>query len=293
MSTPSDALASATLPVVAFDWSFSLVHVTFDGSTVITYATLDDLLDRLATPHRLVGESTFESWDPQRRQAVLARIEASDHHLDVFRPRHTARARKVWGIDKSDVEDVKVIWRLAHHPRFVLHPAGDVDEVWRTRFAELQHDYNAMRLAKAPKAHMAAQAAAVLGPPSALTAVERAVLVGSGKYNPTLLAALWFCAERRLSRTEMERVLGLYGSAYPSLLRSEVHTHSFSRARSRLVEGGHAVTRRAVDDPVGETGTSEPDETTPAAKDWTLYRRVVRQVYRRLFDHLHPPAAAS
>jgi hypothetical protein len=70
---------------------------------------------------------------------------------------------------------------------------------------------------------------------------------------------VFFAAKRVRSRDEFERLLGLHGSAYPSLLRSEVHHHSFRFARKRGVT-------------------------------WNVYRRELRRTFSRLKNARPTPA---
>lgn len=48
-------------PLVALDWSFKEVHVTFDGDEVLRLRSFADLLALLDAPHKIVAESTFDS----------------------------------------------------------------------------------------------------------------------------------------------------------------------------------------------------------------------------------------
>lgn len=80
-------------PLVALDWSFSGIHVTFDGREVTRLSGVEELLEQLQDePHRIVAESTFESWDLARRHALVARVRDEGHELYVYRPIHTARS---------------------------------------------------------------------------------------------------------------------------------------------------------------------------------------------------------
>lgn len=269
-------------PVVALDWSFHGVHVTFDGVSVQELASVEALLAdaRLSRPHRIAAEATFESWDPQRRTAMLAALHAAGHELFVYRPLHTARARKVLRVDKSDAADALIIWRYAQHPRFRLYRYREVDREWAARFTALQREYVRLRLTGG-KAALAAAAAQVLGPLRERSPQSRAVLGSSSGYSETLLAVLAFAAGNDLTRNEMERLVGLHGSGYPSLLRSEVHTHNARHALKRLaafdgIHAGRAV--HELDDPT--VSVQVPDRSTQ--KDWRVYRREMRRAYAEL-----------
>ena len=64
------------------------------------------------------------------------------------------------------------------------------------------------------------QAIAILGPYKELPEERRPALGNGKEYSSSLLAAAMFAAQNATSRDEFERLLGLHGSGYPSLLRS-------------------------------------------------------------------------
>lgn len=275
-------------PVVALDWSFHGIHVTFDGEQVEQLASVDALLAdaRLRDPHRIAAESTFESWDPQRRLHLIERLRAAGHELFVYRPLHTARARRALGSEKSDAEDARTIWKLAHHPRFRLYPAVSPDQHWASTAGAAQQEYTRIRLTGG-KSALADTAAAVLGPLRERSEESQLVLGGSVRkdgYSETLLAVLWFVASKGFSRSEMERLVGLHGSGYPSLLRSEVHTHCARHALKKLAARAGVHRRRSVDDlgpsPLQDTSTED------SQGDWRIFRRELRRAYSELVASL-------
>lgn len=237
-------------PLAALDWSFKDVHVTFDGVDVARFRSVDDFLATLVRPHKIVAESTFESWDARRRRTVVEALRAAGHEIYVFRPIHTARSRGSSATEKSDANDARTIHRIVSSTRLHVYPLPDVDPAWEERRDRANREYQRLRLA-GEKAQLAEQAAAVLGPYRLLDDDARAVLGNGSSYSPSLLAAVFFATARSRSRDEFERLLGLHGSAYPSLLRSEVHHHSFRHARRRGVA-------------------------------WPLYRRELRRAFARL-----------
>jgi hypothetical protein len=243
---------SGPLPVVALDWAIHAVHVTFDGQRVDRYDRVDDLLATLTEPHRIVAEATFESWDPERRRNVLAQIRDAGHEIHVYRPIHTARHRAP-DMDKSDENDARVIYRIASEQRIHTYPPVDPDPVWVSKRETLNREYTHLRLTGG-KDSLTAAATAVLGPYDALDEQARSVLGNGKKYSPSLLAAAYFAAQHSTSRSEFERLLGLHGSGHPSVLRSEVHHHSFRHARKRGVT-------------------------------WQTYRRELRRAYQQLKRH--------
>lgn len=221
-------------PTVALDWSGHHVHATFDGKAVERLPDVGALLDRLATPHRIVCEATLESYDAGRRAAVLARIDRDGHELVVFNPRQTARARKRWDVTKSDANDARVIFRLAAEGRVHLMAAVEPDPVWTRRRDVANRQYTRIR-GSARKDELVVAAEAALGPYHDLDDDARAAL-GNGKgWMASVVAAAFFAAQWARSRDEFERLLGLHASAYPSLLRSEIHKHGYPHLAKRDV----------------------------------------------------------
>jgi len=284
MGSPGD-----TRPVLALDWSFHGIHATFDGATVEQFTSVDSLLDdpRLATPHRIAAEATFESWDPNRRRAMIDRLRRNGHELFVYRPLATARARHHLGIEKSDAADARIIWMYATHPRFHLYTPTEVSKSWAERFAAVQQEYTLVRLT-GQKPELAAKAAEILGPYATRSEHSRLVLGSKTGYSETILAVLWFVAARGFTRAEMEKLLGLHGAGYPSLLRSEIHTHSARHARKRLLDLPGVVSRRSVED----LNTPGPKDVA-SSKDWSIYRREIRRAYSELATWLRSHQVAE
>lgn len=131
-----------------------------------------------------------------------------------------------------------------------VYPLPDVDPDWVERRESANREYQRIRLSN-EKDLLVAAALEVLGPYKELDESARSVPRNGTTYSPSLTAAVFFAAQRVRSRDEFEHLLGLHGSAYPSLLRSEVHHHSFRFARKRGVT-------------------------------WKVYRRELRRAFSRL-----------
>jgi hypothetical protein len=242
-----------TRPLVAVDWSVHRIHYTFDGVSVATAVDLGELLTQLTVAHRIVVESTFESWDPARRTGFIRDARAAGHELYAYRPIHTAR-RRPEGMKKTDANDALVIHMIASSSNLHLYKLPELDEDWSAFRVAANREYALLRLAGG-KDELTTAAKAILGPYGTLDADARTVL-GNGKtYSPSLTAAVYFAATKAPTRAEFERLLGLHGSAHPSLLRSEIHHHSFRHARKRGVT-------------------------------WQQFRRELRRAYRRIRTHL-------
>lgn len=223
-------------PLVAVDWSARGLHITFDGVAVRQLEALEDLLEHLGdTPHRIAVESTIESWNPPRRQWFAETARSKGHEVYVFRPIHTARERAKLGLIKSDAADACVIWRIGQEGRIHLYPLPTPDLEWSSRRVSANTEYIRARGEGSKKA-LADEAARCLGPYRDLD-VRRQRLLGNGRtYYEALLAATYFAASKAKTRDEYERFLGLHGSAYPSILRSEVHHHAFRWLSKQGVE---------------------------------------------------------
>ena len=250
---PRSTFSADPRPLVAVDWSLHGIHVTQTGRSVTFYPSFDELLETLTQPARVVCEATVESWDPERRDALLTKFRTSGHEIYVFRPIHTARFRKRHDIEKSDENDTRVIYRIATQGRLHLYPAPALDRSWSAERERVNARYVQLRLA-GRKPGLVELATGILGPYTALPDELRHAL-GSGKgYSPSLLAAVTFATAHANSRSTWERLLGLHGSGYPTVLRSDVHHHSFQHARRRGVT-------------------------------WQEFRHALRWCYRQLREH--------
>lgn len=221
-------------PVVAVDWSIRRLDATADGSRVFTLASFDELLAGIDRPAKIVCEATVESWDPARRADLLTTVRTAGHELYVYRPIHTARLRRRLGIEKSDTNDARMIFRIATEGRLHLYPAPDLDLARSSERERLTGDYVRLRLSGG-KTRLIEAATSLLGSYRRLPAAHQMTL-GNGKhYSPSLIAATAFAAAHASSRGQFERILGLHGSGYPTILRSEVHHHSAQHALRRGV----------------------------------------------------------
>ena len=226
-----------------------------DGMAAHRLAPIDELLDQLDTPHRIVTESTFESWRPDRRQPVAARAASEGHVLEVVHPLQAERMRAHLELAKSDENDARAIFAIAQEGRVHTYGILAPDQEWAKFRVRANREYNRLRKGGG-KADLLAQAKAILGPFGEQSRDAQAALGNRGKYSEALICACYFAALRCTSRGQYERLLGLHGSAYPSLLRSEVHQHS---AKYRV---------RHEKNPNG-------------GLEWTVYRRELRRLFAR------------
>lgn len=241
-----------TRPVIAFDWSANNLDCTFDGEKVFSVKKVEDLAAMLTTPHKIICEASFESFVPGRRQAMAQMLRDAGHELYVFRPTATARFRYKNEIEKSNTNDSQVIYRIATETDTHVYPLLAHDSEWSDRRVAVNRKYFEIKMAKQKPELLIKPAKKILGWFSKLPE-DAKLMYGNGKadkYSETLLAAVYFATLHTTNRYDFERVLGLWQSAHPSLLRSDVHHHGYGSVRKRGVtmsEYRHAIrTLRAV-----------------------------------------------
>lgn len=97
-------------PIIAVDWSRSKVDV-YDGKTNRVCHNLIEVAQEY--PNTLIVlESTTESFELQNRQTVLDAFKKNNIKAYCFSPKHTARARMLLGIKKTDATDAAVIFHI-------------------------------------------------------------------------------------------------------------------------------------------------------------------------------------
>lgn len=146
-----------------------------------------------------------------------------------------------------------MIHAIACEGRIHLTSLVAPDPTWIEKRERANAQYARLRLS-GQKQDLIRSAEAILGPHRDLPDELRASLCSTTGYSPALLAACYFAAHHASTRAEFERLLGLHGSAYPSLLRSEVHHHAFRHRRKSGVT-------------------------------WTEFRRAIRFLYRTFNAH--------
>ena len=115
-------------PVIGVDWNRTEVQV-YDPRTGTTaqFRNLEDVA--AAYPGTfLVLESSSESFELQRRALVLAEFAKKDIVAYCYKTQFTAKFRRRHGIDKSDKNDAKVIYRIATETKLSLHVFGPLVE---------------------------------------------------------------------------------------------------------------------------------------------------------------------
>lgn len=196
------------METVAFDWSLNRgVEVAVDDSgETLRFASTTELLDYLDEPCRLVCECTVHSYNPMARRQFLDRCKAEGHDLRMFNPRLTAWRRKALGLErqKSDELDARMIYQIATASDIHLMEPQPKRSVKREvlRRARIIHRVDS------DTKRDGAGLARLLDTPDYLS-------------NAPLCSAA-IAALRCETRREWESVMGLHGSGYPSIFRSDV-----------------------------------------------------------------------
>ena len=258
-------LKNAQMPVLIFDWGGDAVHVIDLKANkgklpkdkkdkkafgdVKIYPTLAVLLDTLNTPTILVGESSFESFILEDREAFMERAKLEKHILLTTAPRSTGRHRRSVGFkkksDKSDFIDVYVIRDLATGNTHLKVPKMyDLnDEFNQSRVAANEELMKLMskriyrKSTRAKKGFMmdsakdkfAKELITKLPLYESLDEVEQMALGNGDEYSKALVACVYIAGKHAKNRQEFERICGFYVHGYPSMIRSEIYMHRWSR----------------------------------------------------------------
>lgn len=242
--------------LVCFDWSMNRgVVVVFSDDSWEQYPDLISLLDDLPRPCRLIGESTFESFDLQRRAETIARYENEpDVELLTIPARGNMRRRDKAGFDKKtsqsveiDVEDAKAMRQAVIAGMHLKKPALP-DPLWVKKRENACDDIMRLRRGRDARkkkkgrgflfdSHKDKYAKDLVSklPAFGLQPDVRRVALGPAAYNLTIVAAVGKCAEHAVSRREFDRLAGLYGHAYPSQFRSDLMYHGWTEKKKEAI----------------------------------------------------------
>ena len=249
-----------------YDWGGSMVHVINESANdgelptsvkdekaladVMKYPDLDAMMNDLKVPTEIIGESSFESFNLERRQHFIDRADREGHVLKSTCNRETGRHRRLCGFpkksDKTDMIDVYVIRHKAtetsahlkapriHNPNDPLilkHKAANED-LMRLRRSKT------LRISKRSKNGF------VMDPDKDLLALKiikelplyksldeelRFALGNGDKYSKSFVACIYVAAKRSNSRREFENICGLYAHGYPCMIRSDIYMHRWRK----------------------------------------------------------------
>lgn len=237
------------MQTVYFDWSHRTGVTTFgeEDKLLVVYPTLDELLDDLNEPTRLIGEATFESFNIGRRKAFMDRCDREGHELLTTPNRLTGRGRRRFGYpEKTDENDVHVIRDLVkagiHLKRPTLPDPEWVDrrEAAAKEIMELRR--NGRYLPKprsrgyafiSDKDSWATELVSKLPPYATLTPTQKLTLGDGKKYSLTVVAAVAVATKYARNVREFDRLAGLYSHAYGSQIRADLHHYGWSGGNQR------------------------------------------------------------
>jgi len=241
----------------AFDWGSragKLVFVSLDdidGAPVYS-ARLEDFI-REYEPKQLFAETTFESYEVDRYNYVLDVAKMHGTAIYTLSSRTTAHRRNEIGTEKDDLGDARLIARLAlefvngkgtqnpgnghasPHP-FTTHfrlarPRGAVERTMSDLRKRLTKELVKLRREGYPKTSpVLQQALQDLPPLSEIPAEHKNTLLRGKKFSPSFAISLAIASrmvrEMAGGRDDFERLVGLCGTGYPSLIRSNIYHHS-------------------------------------------------------------------
>jgi hypothetical protein len=295
-----------------FDWSGGGIHVIDDDTNngqlpnsgkddkafddVRFYSDFDEFFDSLTEPTELIGETTFESFVLEKRKAVLEKAKQLGHTFRCTPNRKTGRRRRMLGYsdsDKSDYLDVYVIRDIANDGKTHLKvPKIYGDDIISTRKqasrelvllrnTKIRVPSRAKRgyVIKSKKDVYAQLLIKQLPPYRILDPYIRIALGNGSEYSKTVVAAVGIAAKYASNRETFERICGLYEHGYPSIHRSDLMMHRWSRGLRPEGKGKNAGKisisqfRKAlrwlyqrikvvgITDPATRAGSSHPTQT--------------------------------
>jgi hypothetical protein len=281
--------AQTQLDTIYFDWSqhrgICALRNDDDLENASYYLNLDELLDSLNAPSRIIGEATFESFRLDKRKAFMERCGRDGHELLTVPNRQTGRWRRYCGFEsgpnkaqskRTDAEDVHVIREQAREGMHLKRPSSRPSDEFTAKRERIAATMVRLRaegeLSRGPRGGvkwvpLKAQVAALLRdelPDYAAQPETRRIALGDGSsYSTTLLIAVWVAAREAANRTEFERLAGMYAHGYGCQVRSDL-----------MYWGWVGGTQRKVDK---ETGYR-------ADLSLSDYRREIRWLYHHLKD---------
>lgn len=222
------------------DWSRprGLDVLTDDSDEVTKYPTFDALLDSIEEPSRIIGECTFESYEPTRRDAVIARMEIEGHEFRVFSPRQTPRVRSKMSLEKSDYNDALAIREIGRTGLALKDPTSvaPIERQEKAKAANLElrnlrRSYRQVDSSRSKagfkmvseKDIYAQKIISLLPKFGSLTTEQQVAFKGTGGYSKVLIAAVAMATKHSETRKDFDHITGLYSNAYPSQIRSDVH----------------------------------------------------------------------
>lgn len=246
-----------------FDWAHGKVDVLRnDEAEVVTYPSLDALVDTIPRPSLIIGEATFESfWRETNRNDFIRRCQREGHDLRTVPNRATGR----WKLKKYPPEDypeyyrqnakfpddfavdlIRSIHRDGVHlkkPR-IFDPNDPKIEQREVANRELMILRNTkqykigkrgqrLKTMESAKDRFANELISFLPRYRDLLWV-RQVALGNGKeYAKVIVAAVGVATKHSKTKQEFDWLSGLFHHGYPSQIRSDLHLHGWWRPGKR------------------------------------------------------------
>lgn len=205
--------------------------------------SFDTLMDHLTEPSVLICETTFESYDLERRAAVAARAEREGHILLTTPNRLTGRERRAmgYGDQKTDEIDAHAIRHLAQR-----NPAGlkrvrirSADDPLVTKLHEVMAEMQQLRVKTVDrksrsklgfardslKTIYAKKLIKHLPTYKTLTDTQKVALGNGVGYSPAVVAAIGKATKHARTRKEFDHFSGLFVHGYPTQIRSDLMFH--------------------------------------------------------------------
>ena len=284
---PATGTLNPSLDVWYLDWSLrnGVTAVRNDSEGVEHFKKgTNEFLDALASPSKIIMESTVHSFVPEWREAFIKRCEDEGHTLLFVPPRETGRWSRELGIDKSDFNDPLVIRAIVKAGAHLKRPSTPEPEYVAKRAAA---NRKLMLLRASGEKDEYAKALIEGLPDYASLSNEKKLALGNGKrYSFIVVAAAGVATEVATSRKEFERLCGLYAHGYPSQIRADLYHWQWS---------GGAKRARLNGEPISEDKDGKKTYGLRKRDDLTLseFRRSLRWLYAAIKAGTADPATGT
>jgi hypothetical protein len=275
---PATGTFDPVMPTVYADWGLRTGVTALlpnDAEVKLFKEGTDALLDSLASPHRIVMESTVHSFVPEDREAFIKRCAVAGHQLLFLPPRLTGRWSRELGMAKSDYSD-PLVFKAMVEAGVHLRQAKLVDDAWVQKRVAANYELMILRYS-GQKDEFADELIKLLPDYKSLDDVKKKALGNGKQYSRVGVAAAGMAAKYAENRAEFERLCGLYAHGYPSQIRADLHHWLYSGGSKRAKLDGEPLS-------IDKKGVKTYG--IRKRKDITLseFRRSLRWLYAQLRD---------
>lgn len=246
-----------------FDWAHGKINVLMnDDEDDVVLGSLDELLDLINEPSRIIGEATFESFfRDSKRNDIIDRCEEEGHILLTTPNRATGR----WKVKKYPPDNPEYKHFYENNARFPdnlavalirdIAKAGchlkvprkfDPDDPWLPLRQAASKDIMVLRNTKhtvtgprggeklvSDQERLADQMLPFLVPYKQLPERQSRSLGNGKEYSKTLVATTAVASKYVSNVKEFDKLSGLYAHGYPSQFRSNYHYYGMKTAIKR------------------------------------------------------------